>query len=490
MGITLSPTTARSLRRLLGRREDLNTQEGLLRLSPNGIEFVRLKSYLAGTIVDATAEEPIVIDTAAPHGLFTGDMIAIEDVLGNEDANGTWVITVLSGTSLELDGSIGNVAYAGGGSWTLVPDLSNGDGTVSDATNASPIVIETASHHHRTTGDVVIITGVLGNTAANGKHTITVVDDTHFELDGSTGNGTYITHGTWRLQLDHHVVDATNATPIVIETAGNHNRVTGDYVSISGVEGNESANGDWIITVLDDTHFELDTSSGVADYTEGGIWRPIQEWKLGNVVKYNTATGFWVPYGEVTLLDVHADPLQDGAIYLGMHAGTYEDGRVVFLTRRFNDGGVVHPYYSKTVAGITSVGDGANIQWARGPKGVIGNFLVGDDPGERQFMQITGTGDGVGHITLYHLFTPGDYTSGNIEDTTALMFINDTAVSGLVRSVVLVNGVFGVFQGSATGGSYHMGVENTVDWTGNAYRGGICTFASTAGPATIDGGTF
>ena len=48
-------------------------------------------------------------------------------------------------------------------------------GTVTGATNASPIVITSASHE-LTDGARVTITGVLGNTAANGTFTITRVD--------------------------------------------------------------------------------------------------------------------------------------------------------------------------------------------------------------------------------------------------------------------------------------------------------------------------
>lgn len=69
------------------------------------------------------------------------------------------------------------------------PDVSLG---IDDATNASPIVIETPSEHDLVTGDKVVITGVLGNTAANATWRITVTDSTHFSLDGSSGNGAYI----------------------------------------------------------------------------------------------------------------------------------------------------------------------------------------------------------------------------------------------------------------------------------------------------------
>src|SRR5574344_2841498 len=67
--------------------------------------------------------------------------------------------------------------------------------TVSNATNATPIVI-TAVAHPFITGDKVQISGVGGNTAANGTFTITKIGADTFSLDGSVGNGAFSTNGT------------------------------------------------------------------------------------------------------------------------------------------------------------------------------------------------------------------------------------------------------------------------------------------------------
>jgi hypothetical protein len=64
------------------------------------------------------------------------------------------------------------------------------------ASYTAPISIGTAAEHGLATGDRVVISGVLGNTAANGSWTITVTDPTHFTLNGSSGNGTYTAGGT------------------------------------------------------------------------------------------------------------------------------------------------------------------------------------------------------------------------------------------------------------------------------------------------------
>lgn len=65
---------------------------------------------------------------------------------------------------------------------------------ITDATNATPIVI-TATAHGLTTGDPVFINEVEGNIAANGPHVVTVIDADTFELDDTTGDGDYIEGG-------------------------------------------------------------------------------------------------------------------------------------------------------------------------------------------------------------------------------------------------------------------------------------------------------
>lgn len=61
---------------------------------------------------------------------------------------------------------------------------------VTNATNASPIQI-TAAAHGFSGGQFVEITGVTGNTAANGIFRIASIDANNFTLDYSTGNGSY-----------------------------------------------------------------------------------------------------------------------------------------------------------------------------------------------------------------------------------------------------------------------------------------------------------
>lgn len=69
-------------------------------------------------------------------------------------------------------------------------------GTISAASNASPIVI-TSANHGLTTGQKVGIINVGGNTAANGTWVVTVLSSSTFALNGSSGNASYTSGGTW-----------------------------------------------------------------------------------------------------------------------------------------------------------------------------------------------------------------------------------------------------------------------------------------------------
>jgi uncharacterized delta-60 repeat protein len=71
-------------------------------------------------------------------------------------------------------------------------------GIITGATNTGPITV-TAPNHGLISGTRVDITGVQGDTAADGSWTITVVDSNHFFLNGSNGtsSGTYTSGGTW-----------------------------------------------------------------------------------------------------------------------------------------------------------------------------------------------------------------------------------------------------------------------------------------------------
>jgi hypothetical protein len=81
------------------------------------------------------------------------------------------------------------------GTFTLSTD-NTASLTVTGASTGSPIQITTSAANALVTGQTVVISGVTGNTAANGTFVITVVDSTHFNLNGTTGVTPYASGGT------------------------------------------------------------------------------------------------------------------------------------------------------------------------------------------------------------------------------------------------------------------------------------------------------
>ena len=83
------------------------------------------------------------------------------------------------------------------GSIDVIPMLHGGRGiskAITGATNANPIVVTSAGHGF-SNGDKVTISGVLGNTAANGTHTVAGKTADTFQLSGVAGNGAYVSGG-------------------------------------------------------------------------------------------------------------------------------------------------------------------------------------------------------------------------------------------------------------------------------------------------------
>lgn len=113
-------------------------------------------SYASGTIAIANT-------TATSYGPYQPFTYHV--------ANPTTGATYSNTASLTIGGS----NFVGGGIVT--------------ASNASPVQIATTSSHGLATGATVTIAGVTGNTGAIGTFLITVVDATHFTLNGSAGTG-------------------------------------------------------------------------------------------------------------------------------------------------------------------------------------------------------------------------------------------------------------------------------------------------------------
>lgn len=66
-------------------------------------------------ITGATNVSPIVLTVASGHGIVADDCVNISGVLGNTAANGCFIVTSVTATTITLQGSAGNAAYTSGG---------------------------------------------------------------------------------------------------------------------------------------------------------------------------------------------------------------------------------------------------------------------------------------------------------------------------------------------------------------------------------------
>lgn len=123
-------------------------------------------------ITNASNATPVVV-TSTSHGLSNDTFIVVSDVQGNTTPNGNKIVKNVSTDTFEV----------------------NDYSIVSGVSNATPIQITTTEPHPFSNGDTITLSGVLGNTAANGTFVITFIDAKNFSLNSSIGNGVYTTGG-------------------------------------------------------------------------------------------------------------------------------------------------------------------------------------------------------------------------------------------------------------------------------------------------------
>ena len=73
---------------------------------------------LSGTVTNATNSAGLIrIETGAAHGLTTNDYVYLSGMVGTDEANGEWKVTVIGATTIDLQGSTFTNAYTSGGTW-------------------------------------------------------------------------------------------------------------------------------------------------------------------------------------------------------------------------------------------------------------------------------------------------------------------------------------------------------------------------------------
>lgn len=134
-------------------------------------------------------------------------------------------------------------------------------GTITNATNATPIVV-TSTGHGLSNGNCVTIKDVGGNTAANGTFIVGNVAANTFELyttatgtggAGVAGSGAYTSGGTWCLDGVESwslKLYSNNKTPAESDTAGSYTEATFTGYSAKTLASFQSSVTDWTAPAL------------------------------------------------------------------------------------------------------------------------------------------------------------------------------------------------------------------------------------------------
>jgi hypothetical protein len=238
-------------------------------------------------ITGATKAAPIII-TSPNHGLQTGDRVVISGVQGNTAADSTWFITFLDANHFSLNGSDGTTsgAYLGGGNRVKSNAIVNASGTA-----GNPVVITTFVPHHLHTGDQVSIQSLTGTYKSlnDSNYYVTVIDATHFSLNGTAADGSTAAGGAFRpsnvvilknaigapnlsgLNAADRTFDNFTKLPFVLNSVDPRLMLLG----FTGVyeDANPSAGNGFAGDVITDITAKLGTLKGTAVALAYGGWR-------------------------------------------------------------------------------------------------------------------------------------------------------------------------------------------------------------------------
>jgi hypothetical protein len=197
--------------------------------------------------------------------------------------NGATAARTAPGDTIRIMGSPAPTSLGQNGVWTS--QALQATKNITGATNATPISI-TCTAHGYSTGDTVVITGVGGNTNANGTWEITSTGANTFTLDGSAGNANYTSGGTARLRNNTRVKLASAVTQNIASTgpgraawtsAGGANVVTGFGLMTVGSSFKEHTTNDLItintaFTTGKAAYWQLPSTLDLSGYQQVSFW--------------------------------------------------------------------------------------------------------------------------------------------------------------------------------------------------------------------------
>jgi len=131
----------------------------------------------------------------------TGPQDSLGNVVGDPTTDDDITISLAGTYNVAIQSSFRNSSGAAQSMKLAVRVILATAPTVTDATNATPIVVTTSAAHGIKQGDMVTISGVGGNTAANGDFMASAVNATTITLQDlahsdTTGNGAYTSGGS------------------------------------------------------------------------------------------------------------------------------------------------------------------------------------------------------------------------------------------------------------------------------------------------------
>jgi hypothetical protein len=85
---------------------------------PQGQQQQQWHRALTKPITGAVTHGGLIQITATAHGLVTGNSVTIAAVGGTVEANGNWIVTVITANTFDLVGSTFTNAYTSGGTVT------------------------------------------------------------------------------------------------------------------------------------------------------------------------------------------------------------------------------------------------------------------------------------------------------------------------------------------------------------------------------------
>lgn len=174
---------------------------------------------VSGAIVSVASPPQIRLTVSSTTGMTTGDVRTVFGVVGTTEANGTWTITVIDATHIDLQGTTFTNLYTSGGSVNGKWDASNTNNWVSTTGGTNygqtiPGASDTVTLDGSSGGGTI----TLNTNPTTGSLTTSAFTGT---LDFSANNNNYSCSGLWTdTATGVHTINMGNGTWTFTGTSG------------------------------------------------------------------------------------------------------------------------------------------------------------------------------------------------------------------------------------------------------------------------------